>query len=231
MTRTPTWNDVADATRALVDTANRLREGDQQAPSLCDGWTRGHVLTHLARNADAIGNLVTWAVTGVPTPMYPSIEAREHDIQSGSTRSLAELVADIEQSGTRLGGVADSLRADHATREVELRGGWTVTAAELPWLRLREVSYHHVDLLAGTGWADLPDRWVAAFLADEVDRLSRRSDPPRLTLRSDEGDTSTLGDGTAYVTGSRAALLGWLARGLTDGVTCDGPLPTLPRGA
>ncbi|MBK6442593.1 MAG: maleylpyruvate isomerase family mycothiol-dependent enzyme [Dermatophilaceae bacterium] len=230
MTTGATWSDVADATRALWDTAYRLREGDQHAPSLCDGWTRGHVFTHVARNADAIGNLVTWAVTGVPTPMYASPEAREHDIQAGSTRALADLVADMENSATSLAGVADRLGPEHAAREVELRGGWTVTASQLPWLRLREVCYHHVDLLGGVGWADLPDRWVAAFLTDEVDRLSRRSHPPALTLRSDEGDTHTVGDGTAYVTGSRAALLGWLARGLADGVSCDGPLPTLPKG-
>ncbi len=230
MTTPATWNDVGDATRALTDTAYRLRDGDQHAASLCDGWTRGHVLTHLARNGDAIGNLVTSAVTGVPIPMYASAEARERDIQSGATRPLADLVADLEQSASRLADLAAQLRAEHADREVELRGGWRVRAGELPWLRLRKVSYHHVDLLAGTGWTDLPDRWVAAFLADEVDRLSRRSDAPGLAVRTDEGDSYPVGAGTAYVTGSRAALLGWLARGLTDGVTCDGPLPTLPKG-
>jgi maleylpyruvate isomerase len=30
------------------------------------------------------------------------------------------------------------------------------------------------------------------------------------------------------VTGSRAGLLLWLARGRTDAVTADGPLPALP---
>ena len=34
-----------------------------RAPSALPGWTRAHVLTHLARNADAMVNLLTWART------------------------------------------------------------------------------------------------------------------------------------------------------------------------
>ena len=44
---------------------------------LLPGWTVGHVLTHVARNADAYTNLLTWARTGVETPAYASPEARE----------------------------------------------------------------------------------------------------------------------------------------------------------
>ena len=46
-------------------------------PSLLPGWSRGHVLTHLARNADGAVNLLTWARTGVETPQYVSQEQRE----------------------------------------------------------------------------------------------------------------------------------------------------------
>ena len=60
----------------------------------------------------------------------------------------------------------------------------------------------------------------------------RRSTPlaPAVRLRTDEGEEHSLGDAPVEVSGSRAALLGWLARGLTEGVRCDGPLPTLPSG-
>ena len=58
-----------------------------RAPSLCEGWTRAHVVTHIARNADALSNLVHWATTGEPTPMYASPESRDADIAEGARRA------------------------------------------------------------------------------------------------------------------------------------------------
>ena len=58
-------------------TVAALTDSQARAPSLLPGWTRGHVVTHLARNADALRNLLTWARTGIPTPMYPSRQARD----------------------------------------------------------------------------------------------------------------------------------------------------------
>jgi len=49
-----------------------------------------------------------------------------------------------------------------------------------------------------------------------------------VTIRTDEGDAWSIGDGRPTVSGSRAAVLGWLTRGLTEGVVGD--LPTLPFG-
>ena len=230
MTTDTSWADVAAATAALLETAYGMREGDQAADSLCAGWTRGHVLTHVARNADAIGNLVTWAVTGVPTPMYASAEAREADIEAGAARPVADLVADVEASAARLAGQTADLAPAHDAVEIELRGGWRIPASELAWRRLREVAYHHVDLDAGFGFADLPPDLTSAFLADEVAGLRRHQQAPALTLHTTTGEEFTVGAGTAYVTGTPAALLGWLARGLTEGLATDGALPHLPKG-
>jgi maleylpyruvate isomerase len=66
--------------------------------SLLPGWTRGHVLTHLARNADGGSRLLTWARTGTPSAEYPSLEARATQIEAGAGRSAAELVADARAS-------------------------------------------------------------------------------------------------------------------------------------
>src|SRR5512145_2600597 len=84
---------VTAATQRLVRTAEQLDDDTVRLPSLCPGWTRAHVLTHVARNADALTNLLTWASTGVETPMYESAEARAADIEAGSPRALEELVA------------------------------------------------------------------------------------------------------------------------------------------
>ncbi|HEX2301338.1 MAG TPA: maleylpyruvate isomerase N-terminal domain-containing protein, partial [Pseudonocardiaceae bacterium] len=64
-------------------------------PSRLPGWTRGHVVTHLARNAEGLTRLLTWARTGVETPMYPSREARAADIEAGAGRPPAEQLDDL----------------------------------------------------------------------------------------------------------------------------------------
>jgi maleylpyruvate isomerase len=68
--------EVDRATDRLLATVSSLTGDDVAVPSLLPGWTRGHVLTHLARHADGGVNLLTWARTGVPTPQYESVARR-----------------------------------------------------------------------------------------------------------------------------------------------------------
>ena len=81
-------------------TAERLTDGQAREASLLPGWSRGHVLTHIARNADGLSNLLVWARTGIETPQYPSRQAREDGIEAGAHRPAAELSADVAQSAT-----------------------------------------------------------------------------------------------------------------------------------
>ena len=52
------------AAAALQAAAEGLTAEQARAPSLLPSWTRGHVLTHVARNADALANLLHTARTG-----------------------------------------------------------------------------------------------------------------------------------------------------------------------
>ena len=67
------------------------------------------------------------------------------------------------------------------------------------------------------------------LLDEEVRRLRAADPPPDLTLRTPDGDQWSVGAGTASVEGDRGALLGWLGRDLTEGVTSR-HLPRLPEG-
>ena len=78
-----------------------LTAADVAAPSLLPGWSRAHVLTHLARNADGFVNLLTSARTGEAIPMYASPEARAADIDAGAGRGPADLLDDLRRSGQR----------------------------------------------------------------------------------------------------------------------------------
>ena len=74
--------DIEQATSRLLASVRDIQ--DVGAPSRLPGWTQGHVLTHIARNADGAVNLLTWARTGVVTPQYASWAAREADIEAGA---------------------------------------------------------------------------------------------------------------------------------------------------
>jgi maleylpyruvate isomerase len=221
---------VAEQTERLLETARCLPDGD--ADSLCEGWSRGHVLTHVARNAEAIGRLATWAVTGTPEAMYPGGRSRrDADIEAGARRAVADLVDDVAVTAQALAPLLDGLTGPWAAQQVEMRGGLMVSPAMLPFLRLREVVYHHVDLAAGYGFADVPADLLRDFVEDAVGRLRATEGAPAVELRADEGDEWTLGRPTASVRGSLSALLLWLARRDPSGLRVDGNLPELPRGA
>ena len=81
--------------RALGTALGRLVPHEYAEPSLLPGWTRAHVLGHLAGNADALTNLLTWARTGVETPMYASPEARDAEIDRRAALPPAELEAEV----------------------------------------------------------------------------------------------------------------------------------------
>jgi maleylpyruvate isomerase len=214
-------------TTLLVATAASLDDDAVRAPSLCQGWTRAHVLSHLARNADALGKLVTWAVTGNPVAMYDSPQARDGDIEAGSTRSAAEILADVQQSAARFASAIPGLDG-HERAEVEMRAGRRVLGGQLPTLRLLEVVFHHVDLDAGYTFADADPGFVRRAIRNAVERMGRSDDVPSLTLHGDTADKWSMGDGAQEVTGTNAALLLWLARGNGAGVSSREPLPTLP---
>ena len=69
----------------VMATVTSLADYELGKPSKCEGWTRAHVIAHLARGADAMTNLATWAVTGQETPAYESREKRDAEIEAAPT--------------------------------------------------------------------------------------------------------------------------------------------------
>lgn len=233
MSPTPLEADLAAVRRhtaLLVEHAQSMT--DVRAPSLCEGWSRAHVLTHVARNAEAIQRLAEWAVDGVVRPMYPGGTAgRDADIETGAGRAVSALVDDLRATAGALEPRLAALAGPLAVDRVEMRGGLLVPPLALPRLRLREVVFHHVDLDDGFTFADVEPTLLHAFVDDAVTRLDASPEPPGLRLLSGEGDTWVVGDGSLTVHGGRAGLLLWLARRDPRAVTAEGDLPDLPRGS
>ncbi|WP_169743044.1 maleylpyruvate isomerase family mycothiol-dependent enzyme [Knoellia subterranea] len=204
---------------------------DLSAPSLCPGWSRDHVLNHIARNAEALSRLVGAAVDGTGETMYSSPEGRDADIDAGVGRPAAVVVDEVAATAVPLAEDLRRLGPEH--RDIELErtpGGPTFKGGMLPFMRLREVVYHHVDLDTGFGFDDLDGELQTLFIENEIKRQQGGPSPLSATIRSTEGDTWTLGDGATEVTGTRGAILRWLARQDPSGVTSSGDLPSLTAG-
>jgi maleylpyruvate isomerase len=226
---------VAEATSALVATASGLSDQQAREPSLLPGWSRGHVLTHLARNADGLRNLLIWARTGVVTPQYPDGETRDRDIEAGSGRPAADLAADVVQSAAALAAEAARLTPDHWTAEVAGMHGHGHPAWYTLWRRLGEVQIHHVDLKAGYGPADWPEAFAAQRLEGVVDDFSGPRCPAARLRVTDSGRQYQIGPAdvgpATTVAGPTRLLLAWLiGRSPGDGLVTEpsGPLPQPP---
>lgn len=157
---------VETGTSVFLDAAAGLDESAYDAPSLLPGWSRKHLVAHLAGNAEGLGNLVHWAATGEPTPMYASWEQRAADIERGARWSAPELDTWVRSSAAELGAAMSRLSDRQWMTEVVTGRGRTVPATEIPWLRAREVYVHAVDLGLGVSFADLPEDFLAALVAD-----------------------------------------------------------------
>ncbi|MEM9039942.1 MAG: maleylpyruvate isomerase N-terminal domain-containing protein [Actinomycetota bacterium] len=132
---------------------------DVAGPSRLPGWTRGHVLTHLARNADSHRRMFDGAAQGDVVDQYEGgAEGRDHDIEAGSTRPAGDLVEDVRSSATALEAAWDaSIWSGGGRRTL---AGSVTPLTEMPFLRLREVSIHLVDLDVGVHFEDLDRAYV-----------------------------------------------------------------------
>ena len=171
-------NDRIDlATQRLLGTARILTEPDLRAPSLLAGWTRAHVLAHLARGADAMRNLLASVRSGQERPAYVSAEARQADIEHGAGMRADELMADLADSAMALRTMARQLPDEGWQVPVRILDSVPFPADQLLTRRLVEVELHHCDLGAGYGPAD----WPAAFAAMELAEPMRSQRADRLT--------------------------------------------------
>ncbi|MEU9018489.1 maleylpyruvate isomerase family mycothiol-dependent enzyme [Actinomadura sp. NPDC048394] len=155
-----------EGTRLFLDAAGGLTEPEFEAPSLLPGWSRKHLVAHVAANGDALGNLVHWAATGEETPMYASAEERAAGIERGPRMSGAELTGWLARSCTELRTAMDALTEAQWQAEVVTAQGRTVPATEVPWMRSRETFVHAVDLDRGVSFTDLPGGFLDALVTD-----------------------------------------------------------------
>jgi maleylpyruvate isomerase len=184
-----------------------------------------HLLAHVARNADALVNLLTWARTGTETPMYPSQEVRDRDIERSAGQEPQALRADVLGSTARLAAAVREMPAHAWTAPVRTFAGRQVPASEVIWMRCREVWVHAVDLGTGVGFDEIPDDVLAALVDDAFRMWDVRDEVPDVVVFAGDREWGT---GALAVSGSLAEVTAWLTgRSSGEGLSADGPLPQL----
>jgi len=236
MSELPPWDTVvgwaADGQREVERAAAGLDPARLHGPSRLEKWSRGHVLCHLARNADALVNLLTWARTGVEARMYSSPTDREDGILAGADRELPGQLADLTAADARFLQAAAAVGEARRSFPVLSGQGRQIAAHEVPWLRVREVWLHLVDLDAGYDIDIVPDEVAWTLAADVAGWMTSRIQDTA-DLQVDGRGAIRLGSGTAaasVIAGSPQRIAGWLTgRSGTSGLSATGSFPDLPR--
>ena len=217
---------LSRSTDRLLTDVRRLTEAEFRAPSRLAGWTRAHVVAHLAAHARSLLRVTDAAERGELVDPYPGgADARAGEIEAESRRGAAELGAELAGSVSALDRRWSALPGDVWQRPTRSSGGERPLAAGV-LSRWTEVEVHHADLDVGYGPADWPAEYVAAVLPGVVSGLPRRATtPPAETwlLRCTDTGESWLVDATGapkvvpgdaaarhVVAADRSDLLAWL---------------------
>jgi maleylpyruvate isomerase len=206
----------------LADTLSRLTDAQACSPSLLPGWTVGHVLTHLARNADSHVRMFEAAGRGQVADQYPGGQSqRASEIEAGAGRRAADLAEDVRETSRRLEAAWDAASDDTWKTAIGRLMQGPLPVSDLPFGRWREVEVHHADLGLGYSWADWPDSFADAELARAIAGLPERlPDGVGLTLvATDAGQRWVVGQDApspSVVTADRRRLLAWLLGRIDD---------------
>jgi maleylpyruvate isomerase len=171
-----TWSHVV-----LLERIADLSNTQARAPSRLPDWSVGHVLTHLARNADSVVRRLEGVLAGEIVDQYVGGYAgRAAEIAAGANRPAAEIVNDVAESATRMENMCRALAPRTWSRPTRDVSGAERPAETLLWTRWREVELHHVDLGLGYTVDEWPKALVAAWLPKELERLPARTNPNEL---------------------------------------------------
>lgn len=210
--------EVAQSESRLARRLAMLTEADLRQPSPLPGWSRAHVVAHLAGNAKAFANALERVAAGEVPEQYPGGRAaRDAEIEAWAALARDELLARAADAAASLNAAWGRLDAEAWARgEVRTLAG-LLPVAELPFRRLREVEVHLVDLGVGVE----PRDWPSDYVVGELDRslpglAARLPGGTTLVLSVDLPDgrqvSAELGSGpsSAEVAAPAAEVVAWL---------------------
>jgi maleylpyruvate isomerase len=183
MTDVPTdWiAGCVDAHLALLADIDHLTDQQARQPSNLPGWSVGHLLTHLARNADSVVRRLDGAARGEVLDQYAGgLAGRAADIEAGAQRPAAELIDDVRTSAAACEASMIELPPEAWDAFSRSSRGVEESSRLVVFSRWREVAVHRGDLGLQDGPVPLPPTLVDAWLPAELTALPERTDPEAL---------------------------------------------------
>ncbi len=221
-----------EATQGLVRTVDGLGDDAWRASSGLPGWTRAHVVAHLALNAEGLTGVLAGLARGQVVAMYPSNKQRDRAIDELAAGVPSELRGRLLGAGSEFDDALSRVPQDAwSTTVPRTPGGTTFPAWEIAAMRRREIEIHHADLDAGYD----PEDWPADFVNELLDVVTVDHTPsgPFQITATDLGHVWLVGgrvpeEGIAMVSGLGAAL-GWWLTGRGDGAGVHIATGALPK--
>jgi maleylpyruvate isomerase len=171
----------AESHQRLLQSLDSLTDDQCREPSALPGWTRGHVLSHLARNAESHVHVLQCAARGEVGEQYiGGAKARKEGIESHANDSAESLVNAVRRSIYALEGQWAATNSEGWQGHGVNSAGASIAMSDIVFLRWREVEVHHADLALAFTFAD----WNSTYVRYELDRqvmMWRASKPMGLT--------------------------------------------------
>jgi maleylpyruvate isomerase len=171
----------AESHQRLLQSLDSLTDDQCREPSALPGWTRGHVLSHLARNAESHVHVLQCAARGEVGEQYVGgAKARKEGIESHAHDSAESLVSAVRKSIYALEGQWAATNSEGWQGHGVNSAGASIAMSDIVFLRWREVEVHHADLSLAFTFAD----WNSTYVRMELDRqvmMWRASKPMGLT--------------------------------------------------
>ncbi|GAB3845654.1 maleylpyruvate isomerase family mycothiol-dependent enzyme [Micromonospora andamanensis] len=201
-------DEISTAHAGIRAAAEQMTEADARLADHLPGWTRGHILIHLADLSRAFARQARYALKGETIEVYDGgRETRNRSIEANHGRPVEWLREQLDEGLTALEQAWDGLDEDDWQRACAYRNG-PLLGTQLAWWR--ETELHHVDL--GTGYRS--EQWSKALSAHVVDFLQPRL-PKDRTVRvvsQDTDDSWESGDGAEVtVRGDIRTLAAWIS--------------------
>lgn len=214
-------DQVRDGHHRLLDLVSELETDDFRELTQLPGWTRGHVIAHLAHNAQALGRVSSAAARGELVDLYPD-DDRDAAIERDAQQDAIGLVQLMATAHAGLEIAWDSLADDDWDKPVRFRDG---TITDLVLCRWREIEIHTVDL--GVEYTE--QDWTPQFCEHAIDFLAPRLSGASVAVDPDDLDRSwSFGDAATTVRGSCRSIACWMAgREPSRPPTVAGSLPEL----
>ena len=171
----------AESHQRLLQSLDALTDDQCREPSALPGWTRGHVLSHLARNAESHVHVLQCAARGEVEEQYVGgAKARKEGIELHAHDSAESLVNAVRKSIYALEGQWAATNSEGWQGHGVNSAGATIAMSDIVFLRWREVEVHHADLALDFTFAN----WDSTYVRYELDRqvmMWRASKPMGLT--------------------------------------------------